>query len=129
MRPIRRLLSTAFRQQKPCKADHCLGGIAAGPKIVRTCRFQSRQATKPKRFRRSILRRKVVSDENPWGYGTPGHAFYTNVIAKNPATVQEALNLAKAVGIKDTQGHLKWRYTWDGAYLEVDGKSWGAKKE
>ena len=72
---------------------------------------------------------RLVSDENPWGYGTPGHAFYTNVIAKNPATVQEALNLAKAVGIKDTQGHLKWRYTWDGAYLEVDGKSWGAKKE
>src|SRR5271166_6649443 len=72
---------------------------------------------------------RLVSDENPWGYGTPGHAFYTNVIAKNPATVQEALNLAKAAGIKDTQGHLKWLYTWDGGYLEVDGKSWDAKKE
>src|SRR5271165_3243473 len=66
MRPIRRLLSTAFRQQKPCKADHCLGGIAAGPKIVRTCRFQSRQATKPKRFRRSILRRKVARTPAHW---------------------------------------------------------------
>src|SRR5271166_4613679 len=61
MRLIRGLLSTAFHQQKPCEADRCLGGVAAGPKTVRACRFQSLQATKPKRFRPSILRRKVAS--------------------------------------------------------------------
>src|SRR5271165_5972376 len=60
MRLIRGLLSTAFHQQKPCEADRCLGGVAAGPKTVRACRFQSLQATKPKRFRPSILRRKVA---------------------------------------------------------------------
>src|SRR5271166_3190086 len=61
MRLIRGLLSTAFHQQKPCEADRCLGGVAAGPKTVRACRFQSLQATKPKRFRPSILRRKVAN--------------------------------------------------------------------
>src|SRR5271165_5139528 len=90
MRLIRGLLSTAFHQQKPCEADRCLGGVAAGPKTVRACRFQSLQATKPKRFRPSILRRKVASS-------------LSDLTPRRPATLESNGDSSRAAGFFDEQ--------------------------
>ena len=57
--------------------------------------------------------------------GTSGHRFYAEVLAKNPATVQAAIDLAKTlaepINAKQVQAHLRWLYTANGAFLEVDG--------
>jgi len=59
---------------------------------------------------------------NRWRAGTPGSKFYEAVMAHNPGTVQAALDLGNAAGIKaaECQGHLRWLYTW-GVGLKVDG--------
>ncbi len=64
MRQTRGPVSTAIRHKKSSQADHCVSGVAATRKTVRPCRFQSRPATKPIRFRPSILRRKVAMQIN-----------------------------------------------------------------
>jgi hypothetical protein len=52
--------------------------------------------------------------------------FYEKVLAKNPPTVAKALSLGQAAGFTpgQTQGHLRWFYTWvrDDAALVVNGK-------
>jgi hypothetical protein len=64
---------------------------------------------------------------NPWRVGTPGARFYSEVLAHGPATVQAALDLGVKAGFTPamSQGHLRWLYTWAGAYLAVDGLLYG----
>lgn len=71
---------------------------------------------------------RLVSAVNPWRPMSPGHAFYTAVLANNPATVSDAIALGAKAGLKarEVQNHLRWLYTWGGAYLEVDGKLFAA---
>lgn len=67
----------------------------------------------------------VAGTNNPWRPGTPGSAFYAAVLAKSPATVQAAVVLGQsALGLKpaQVQAHLRWLFTWGGAYLQVNGK-------
>jgi hypothetical protein len=60
---------------------------------------------------------------------TAGARLYSEVLSKNPATVQKAID--KAGGLdppftaKQIMGHLKWMYT--AGELEVDGKSYTPK--
>ena len=65
----------------------------------------------------------VVDLVNRWRQGTPGSDFFEAVLAKKPATVQAALDLAKAAGIgaSDAQGHLRWYFTW-GSHIQVNGQ-------
>lgn len=67
---------------------------------------------------------ELISGNNPWRPYTPGHNFYVQVLAKTPATIGAALELAKGAGIKanDAQKHLRWLYTWGGSYIRVDGQ-------
>ena len=71
---------------------------------------------------------KLVSTVNPWRANTPGHKFYVAVLAKNPATVQAALTLGATAGFNaaECQKHLRWLFTWGGAYLQVNGKLYSA---
>lgn len=52
------------------------------------------------------------------------------ILSKQAATMGEVLKVAKDAGIRfartpgQVQTHLKWLFTWDGLYLEVDGVSW-----
>lgn len=72
----------------------------------------------------------VQGTNNPWRPGTPGHSFYEAVLTKKPATVKAALELANsALGLKpaQAQAHLRWLYTWGGAYLQVNGALYGAQ--
>jgi hypothetical protein len=64
---------------------------------------------------------EVLATSNPWRVGTPGAAFFDKVLAKKPATVKAALELADKAGIANAQGHLAWLFTW-GPHLKVDGK-------
>jgi hypothetical protein len=67
---------------------------------------------------------RLISGTNPWRPNTPGHRFYTAVLAKNPATVAAAIALGKDAGFKarEVQDHLRWVYTWGGSYVEIGGK-------
>ena len=74
---------------------------------------------------------KLVSTVNPWRPNTPGHAFYVGVLSQGPATVGAAIELAKSskprsFKASEVQAHLRWLYTWGGAYLEVNGKLFAA---
>jgi hypothetical protein len=69
---------------------------------------------------------EVVATSNPWRVGTPGATFYDKVLAKKPATVKAALELADKAGIAGAQGHLRWLFTW-GPHLKVDGKLHGSQ--
>ena len=67
-----------------------------------------------------------VIGSNMWRPGAPGHRFYAEVLAKNPATVQDAIEKAAALkepfNAKQVQTHLRWMFTSAGAFLEVGGK-------
>ena len=77
---------------------------------------------------------KLVSPNNPWRPGTLGDQFYNAVLSKAPATVAAAIELGAkaktpsypggipAKGQNGVMAHLRWLYTWGGAYLEVGGK-------
>lgn len=70
---------------------------------------------------------KLISQVNPWRPGTPGHRFYTMVLTKNPATVGAAVKLAEgSFKASEVQAHLRWLYTWGGAYIEIGGKLFAA---
>jgi len=79
---------------------------------------------------------KLVSPENPWallgrsGRNGKGYQFFVKVMAKGPATVQEAIDLGKEIGLKpgQVQGHLRWLYTW-GPFVEIDGKLFEATRK
>jgi hypothetical protein len=70
--------------------------------------------------------RIVPGSNNPWRPNTPGYLFYSQVLANAPATVGAAIEMGAkskpAFRAVDVQGHLRWLYTWGGAYLEVNGK-------
>lgn len=72
---------------------------------------------------------KLLSTTNPWRPNTPGHTFWVKALAVSPApaTVGAALDLAKKAGIKGAAGHLAWLYTWGGAYVSVNGKTYPAQ--
>ncbi len=72
----------------------------------------------------------LVSTVNPWRANSPGHAFYVKVLALKPATVKSAIDLGAKMGLKAgmVQAHLRWLYTWGGAYLSVDGQLYGQAK-
>lgn len=69
----------------------------------------------------------VAGTNNPWRPGTPGHAFYSAVLSQAPATVADAIALGAKAGFKASavQGHLRWLFTWGGAYLAVNGLLYG----
>jgi hypothetical protein len=74
--------------------------------------------------------RLAVTGGNLWRPGTPGHRFYEEVLAQNPATVQEAIDkaaaLAEPINAKAVQAHLRWMFTSAGGFLEVDGQRFAA---
>ena len=63
---------------------------------------------------------------NLWRPGTEANRFYEQVLAKAPATVGECIEKAGALAepftAKQVQGHLRWMFTANGAFLEVDGE-------
>jgi hypothetical protein len=67
---------------------------------------------------------ELISPVNPWKPGSYGDQFYKAALARNPATVQDAITLAAPAGFSaaDVQGHLRWLYTWGGEYLRVNGE-------
>jgi hypothetical protein len=69
---------------------------------------------------------KLKVGKNVWREDQAGHRLYTEVLSKQPATVQEALSLAGKLKQPFTpgqvMGHLKWIYT--AGEMEVDGKSY-----
>lgn len=75
----------------------------------------------------------VAGTNNPWRPGTPGHAFYVQVLAglAPGATVAQCIAAAATAKVPgatkagQVQGHLRWLYTWGGAYLAIDGKLYG----
>ena len=74
----------------------------------------------------------LMTDDNPWGFNTPGHHFFEIVMRQRPATVGDAILIAQAHDkgkvrnerIGSAQAHLRWLYTW-GPYLMVNGQFWG----
>ena len=75
----------------------------------------------------------AVIGGNTWKPGSPGHRFYDEVLAQNPATVQEAITKAAALkepfNAKQVQGRLRWMFTSSGNLLEVDGQKFAAEPE
>lgn len=69
----------------------------------------------------------LVSPVNPWRPGTPGHKFWP--VLQEAKTVQQAIDNAAKIGLtaRQVQGHLRWLYTWGGAYLQVDGALYQSK--
>jgi hypothetical protein len=69
---------------------------------------------------------KIKVGKDIWSEGVAGSRFYAKVLSKNPATVQQAIDLAVKLDPPFTpsavQGHLRWLYT--AGELEVDGKSY-----
>jgi hypothetical protein len=67
---------------------------------------------------------ELISGSNPWRPATPGHSFYTQVLAQKPATIGKALELGAKAGFKvgEVQGHLRWLYTWGGSYIKIGGQ-------
>ncbi len=69
---------------------------------------------------------KIKVGKDIWTPETAGSRLYTQVLSKNPATIQKVIDLAATLDApftsKQVMGHLKWLYT-DGQ-LEVDGKSY-----
>jgi hypothetical protein len=67
---------------------------------------------------------------NLWRPDTPSHRFYNEVLTKAPATVQECIDKAGALAepftAKAVQNMLRWMYTANGAFLEVDGERFAA---
>ena len=62
---------------------------------------------------------------NPWRRHSPGRRFFDEVlIAKQPATVGQAIEYAVDIGYtaRQAMNHLRWLFTWGGAYLRVNGK-------
>jgi hypothetical protein len=72
----------------------------------------------------------VAGTNNPWRPNTPGFDFYSTVLAKSPKTVAEAIAMGAKAGLKagQVQAHLRWLFTWGGAYLSVDGKLYSASQ-
>ena len=72
----------------------------------------------------------TITGNSPWRPGTPGHRFYEEVLAKGPATVGAAIEMAGALAepfsVTACQGHLRWLYTSAGGFLEVDGQRFSA---
>lgn len=68
---------------------------------------------------------QVIDTVNRWRLGSKGHRFFTAVLAKNPATVQAALDLAAkatpAIKATEVNGHLAWMFSAGGRLL-VNGK-------
>jgi hypothetical protein len=73
---------------------------------------------------------ELISGSNPWRPTSPGHSFYTQVLAHKPATIGKALELGAKAGFKvgEVQGHLRWLFTWGGSYIKVDGKVFSEPK-
>jgi len=82
----------------------------------------------------------LVSATNPWRRETPGYRLWEAVLyplAFGPSalpgcTIQHILDAAHNVldyPPRETQGHLRWIYTWGGAYLAVGGAQWPAMAE
>jgi hypothetical protein len=69
---------------------------------------------------------KIKVGQDIWTPGTAGARLYSEVLCKNPVTVQKAIDLAAKLEppftAKQVQGHLRWLYT--AGQLEVDGKSY-----
>lgn len=68
----------------------------------------------------------VPGTSNPWREGCEGRKFYDLVLSK-AKTVQEAIDLgSKLMGLKanQVQGHLRWIYTDNGAYVTIGGRRW-----
>ena len=63
---------------------------------------------------------------NLWRPGTRAHEFYEQVLTQKPATVGDCIDKAEALAepftAKQVQGHLRWLFTANGAFLEVDGE-------
>ncbi len=73
----------------------------------------------------------TVIGGNLWRPGTPAHRFYEQVLGLGTVqTVQECIDkagsLAEPFTAKQVQGHLRWMYTANGAFLEVDGQRYSA---
>jgi hypothetical protein len=72
-----------------------------------------------------------IEGDNPWQPKTPGSAFYVAVLAKKPATVAKAIELAEKAEIPagTVQAHLRWFFTWvrDDCALLVNGKRFAAQ--
>jgi hypothetical protein len=68
---------------------------------------------------------RLVSGTNPWRPNSLGWPLFEYVLRVNPAsTVGEILQIATGYGFgyDDTMRHLRWLYTWGGAYIEIDGR-------
>ena len=69
---------------------------------------------------------KIKVGNDIWTPETAGSRLYTQVLSKNPATVQKVIDLAGKLNApftaKQVNGHLRWMYTT--GELEVDGKSY-----
>jgi hypothetical protein len=67
---------------------------------------------------------------NLWRPGTPGGRFFEQVLSQNPTTVGECIEKAAALAEPLTatavQGHLRWAFTANGAFLEIDGQRFAA---
>ena len=67
---------------------------------------------------------------NLWRPDTPSHRFYEQVLTQGPMTVQECIDKAGALAEpftkKQVQAMLRWAYTANGAFLEVDGERFTA---
>jgi hypothetical protein len=63
---------------------------------------------------------------NLWRPDTRPHQFYNEVLMQGPMTVGECIDKAGALAepftAKQTQANLRWLYTANGAFLEVDGE-------
>jgi hypothetical protein len=78
----------------------------------------------------------LTTDNNPWAYNTPGYRFFEAVMRQRPATVADAISMAKAHDggkvrterIGSAQGHLRWLYTW-GPHLIVNDQFWRPSPE
>jgi hypothetical protein len=69
---------------------------------------------------------KIKVGKSVWSEGVAGDRLFKQVLSKNPATVQKAIDKATALEppftVKQVMGHLRWLYT--AGELEVDGKSY-----
>jgi hypothetical protein len=67
---------------------------------------------------------------NLWRPDTPSHRFYNEVLMQGPMTVQECIDKAGALvepfTAKQVQAMLRWMFTANGAFLEVDGGRFAA---
>lgn len=74
---------------------------------------------------------QLFSVINPWRPYSFGFRFHSHVLmqAHYPATIEEIIDIGIAAGFspEDTHGHLRWLYTWGGAYLIVDGENFRKK--